>query len=134
MLYDSCWWNPKQMHGDCGSFPVKLDGVTVMTDFVVVESPRVKGKEMEKDMLLLGRPFIRSTLMVVNLHTRTCTIEVQGKPRELKAYSSPLYSISQVDSRKFIGAHTGPLYIHTYQQGRKRAAPTRGTTKFQSTY
>ena len=105
------------MHGIVEDVPIKLDGIIVMTNFVMMESSKVKGKEIENDMLLLGRPFIHSTLMVVNLHARTCTIEVQGRPRELKAYSAPLYSVSQVASRKFIGAHTGPLYIHINRAG-----------------
>ena len=47
--------------------PINLGGDVIMADFVVVESPQVKTKEMDKDMLLLGRPFINSTRMIIDL-------------------------------------------------------------------
>ena len=105
---------------------VTLDGVVVMTYFVIVESSRVNGKDMVKDILLLGRPFIKSTRMIVNLHDRTCTFEVYGKQRELRATNIP-YTVAQVHTKTYMGAHIGPLYTHTYQKGRIKVAPTRRT-------
>ena len=99
--------------------PVKLDGEIVMTDFVVVESPQVKTKEMGKDMLLLGRPFITSTCMVVDLFGRRCSVQLNGEERMLQASATP-YSIIQANIRSYLAAHTGPLY--TYSRSRIGAA------------
>ena len=95
--------------------PVNLGGNVVMADFVVVESPQVKTKEMHKDMLLLGRPFINSTRMIVDLHGRKCSIQVHGKERILQAAATPYYLV-QVNTRNYVAAHTSPLY--TYSRSR----------------
>ena len=105
--------------------PVKLDGEIVMTDFVVVESPQVKTKEMGKDMKLLGRPFITSTRMVVDLYGRRCPVQLNGKERILQASATP-YSIIQANARSYVVAHTGPLYNYSRS---KIGTGIRGTEK-----
>lgn len=93
---------------------VNLDGVEVPTDFVVIESPpRVLGAK-ERDTMLLGRPFIKATRMVIDLHFRNCTYDVQGKQQKLLAYSNPKLSVAQDMSKKYIGAFIGPLYIYSH--------------------
>ena len=98
---------------------VELDGVTMPTDFVIIESPPQALGAKGKDTMLLGRPFVKVTRMIIDIYSRTCTYEVQGKQRKLHAYSDPILTAARDRLKEYMGAYTGPLYIYSHLHGRK---------------
>ena len=65
----------KRLKGIVEDLMVQVDKFMVLMDFVVLETKGVPLKNKEH-MILLGRPFMATTKMVINVHSGKLTMTV----------------------------------------------------------
>ena len=89
---------------------VRVGRVHVMTDFVVMLNPdNFQGARY--DTVLLGRPFVETMGLIINMDKRVATYMVNGKQRKMHG---------KVNVDPFIGS-VGPVYVSSRDlQARKR--------------
>ena len=77
----------KHMKGIVEDLMVQVDKFKVPMDFVVLE---MKGAPLrnKEHMILLGRPFMATTKMVIDIHSGKLTMIVSGETVHLKAADS----------------------------------------------
>ena len=77
---------------------VRLGDIHVVTDFLVVDAPPRRVLTDMDDVLLLGRPFITATKMVIDLFNNECVLDVQGTKHKVRGMTRDMYLDFGTDS------------------------------------